>query len=85
MKDFIVTITDSLGIHARPAGMLVKEAKKYQSTITLATGSKTGDAKKIFAVMALGVKKSEKVKVMVEGSDEELAAAAMKSFFQENF
>ena len=84
MKDFIVTITDSLGIHARPAGMIVKEAKKYQSTITLAKGSKTGDAKKIFAVMALGVKKGEDVKVTVEGIDEELAATAMKSFFQEN-
>ena len=36
MKEFNYTITDPQGIHARPAGVLVKEAAKYQSTITLA-------------------------------------------------
>lgn len=35
MKNFEYTIKDELGIHARPAGMLVKEAKKYQSKITI--------------------------------------------------
>ena len=49
MKEFNYTITDPQGIHARPAGVLVKEAAKYQSTITLEKDGKTGDAKRIFA------------------------------------
>lgn len=52
MKEFNYTITDPQGIHARPAGVLVKEAAKYQSTITLEKDGKTGDAKRIFAVRA---------------------------------
>jgi phosphocarrier protein HPr len=35
MKEFTYTITDPVGIHARPAGLLVKEVKKYGSTFTL--------------------------------------------------
>ena len=45
MKEFNYTITDPQGIHARPAGVLVKEAAKYQSTITLEKDGKTGDVK----------------------------------------
>lgn len=40
MKSFDYTITDEAGIHARPAGLLVKEAKKYQSKIVVKMGSK---------------------------------------------
>ncbi len=85
MKEFTFTITDPQGLHARPAGLLVKEAKKYESKITIAKGAKTGDAKKIFAVMALGIKQGEEIKVTVDGTDEETAAAAMEAFLKENF
>ena len=43
MKEFKYTITDSEGIHARPAGELVKEAKKFNSSIQLISGDKSGD------------------------------------------
>ena len=65
MKEFTFTITDPQGIHARPAGLLVKEAKKYESKITIAKGARNGDVKKIFAVMALGVKQGEEIKESV--------------------
>lgn len=73
MKEFTYTITDPQGIHARPAGLAVKEAKKFESKITIEKGSKKGDLKKIFTVMALGVKQGEEIKVTVDGSDEEHA------------
>jgi phosphocarrier protein len=38
MKEFTYTITNPIGIHARPAGMLAKEAKKYASTCTVTKG-----------------------------------------------
>ena len=56
MKEFKYVITDPEGIHARPAGILVKQAAGYQSAVTIAKGEKSADAKRIFGVMGLGVK-----------------------------
>ncbi len=84
MKNFEYTIKDELGIHARPAGMLVKEAKKYQSKITITKEGKTAEASKLMAVMSLGVKCGQTVQIAVEGPDEEEAATGIQSFFEAN-
>lgn len=84
MTEFKYVITDELGIHARPAGMLVKEAKKFASTIKLATAAKTVDAKGIMGVMSLGAKKGDEVTVTADGADEADAAAALEAFFKAN-
>lgn len=84
MREFTYTITDREGIHARPAGLLVKEAAKYASAITISKGEKSGDLKRIFAVMGLGAKAGEEVTVRVEGEDEEEAAAAVEAFLKAN-
>ncbi|MBE5895610.1 MAG: HPr family phosphocarrier protein [Lachnospiraceae bacterium] len=85
MKKFDFTIQDEMGIHARPAGMLTKEAKNYQSTITMEKDGKSVNVLKLMAVMAMGIKCGETVTVTVEGEDEEVAAAAMEEFFKANF
>lgn len=84
MKTFTYTITDTVGIHARPAGALVKEAKKFASSLTAAKGEKKADLKKLFAVMGLGVKQGETITVAAEGADEAAAAAALEAFLKEN-
>ena len=84
MKNFEYTIKDELGIHARPAGMLVKEAKKYQSKITITKEGKSAEASKLMAVMSLGVKCGQTVQIAVEGPDEEEAAASIQAFFEAN-
>lgn len=84
MKSFDYTITDEIGIHARPAGILAKKAKEYASKITITKGEKTAEAQKLMAVMSLGVKKGETVTVSAEGEDEEKAVADMETFFKEN-
>ena len=84
MKSFDYTITDEIGIHARPAGILAKKAKEYASRITITKGGKTAEAQKLRAVMSLGVKKGETVTVSAEGEDEEKAVADMETFFKEN-
>lgn len=84
MKQFTYVITDEIGLHARPAGLLVKQAKKYESTITLACNGKSADATKLMAVMGMGVKHQDSVEVTVEGSDEDAAFEEMQKFFQEN-
>lgn len=84
MKSFDYTITDEIGIHARPAGILAKKSKEYASRITITKGGKTAEAQKLMAVMSLGVKKGETVTVSAEGEDEEKAVADMETFFKEN-
>ena len=84
MKQFQYTITDPVGIHARPAGLLVKAAKAFQSSITVEKDGKTAAATKLMALMGMGIKQGITVTVTVEGADEEEAAAAMEKFFQEN-
>lgn len=84
MKSFTYTIKDEVGIHARPAGLLAKKAKEFESVITVDRNGKTASATKLMALMGLGVKCGETVTVTVEGSDEEKAAAEMEKFFSEN-
>jgi len=84
MKDFRYNIQDKEGIHARPAGIVVAEAKKYQSTVTIENKGKSADLKRIFGVMGLCVKAGEEVHVIVNGPDEEVAAAEIERVFKEN-
>ena len=84
MRNFQYVIKDEVGIHARPAGLLAKEAKKYESKITLTKDGKSAEATKLMAVMGLGVKCGQTVDVSVEGADEEIACEAVKTFFEEN-
>lgn len=84
MKSFEFEVRDELGIHARPAGMLVKAAKVYDSKITIAKGEKKVEATKLMAIMSMGIKQGETVIVEVEGGDEDTTLAGMKAFFEEN-
>lgn len=84
MKSFNYIITDEIGIHARPAGMLVKEAKKFESQIVIKKGEKQADVRKLMALMSMGVKCKDEVTVEVTGADEETACSAMEAFFKEN-
>ena len=84
MVSFDYVIKDELGIHARPAGLLVKEAKQYESKVSIEKEGRTVDAKKLMAVMSLGVKCGHEITVTVEGEDEETAGPAVEKFFQDN-
>lgn len=84
MKEFIYTITDENGIHARPAGLLVKKASEFESEITIRLDKKSVDAKKIFSVMSLGAKNGDTVSVSVSGNDEEKAEKELSEFLKTN-
>lgn len=84
MKSFNYVVQDPVGIHARPAGNLVKAIKTLDSEVTLIANGKTANGKKLMAVMSLGVKQGQEVTVAVEGGDEEASLAAMEAFFKEN-
>ena len=84
MKKFTYTLKDEVGIHARPAGMLAKEAKKYESKIVLTVNGKSAEATKLMAIMGLGAKCGQEVEVAITGADEEKAYEDVKAFFEAN-
>lgn len=85
MKQFIYTITDPVGIHARPAGLLVKAVKTLDSTVTIAKADgKSAAGTKLMALMGLGIKQGDTVYVTIEGENEESDAVAMEQFFKDN-
>lgn len=84
MKSFSYTINDALGIHARPAGLLVKLVSGYKSTVTVTKDGKEVDAKRIMGLMGLGATKGTQITVKVEGPDEDEAAKAVEDFLKGN-
>lgn len=85
MKEFTYTVTDPLGIHARPAGLLAKAAKAYaDTTITITKDGNTVKATQLMKLMGLTVKQGNVVTVAAEGPAENEAIAAMQKFFEEN-
>ena len=84
MAKFTYVITDEVGLHARPAGLLVKEAKKFQSECTVTKGDKTKKLTQLMMLMSLGVKQGDTVTVSAEGADEDTAIAELKDFFENN-
>ena len=85
MRSFMYTIKAPVGLHARHAGLLVQEVRKYDSAVTVFLGEKSADARRILALMALGIKQGDVIKLDVEGEDEDLAAVQLKSFLWTNF
>jgi phosphocarrier protein len=85
MKSFVYVLTDNNGIHARPAGALIKEVKNFTSDVTIAHGEKRADMKKLFALMGLGAKKDDSVTIALEGPDEEKEAVYLEQYMQKHF
>lgn len=84
MREFKYAITDEMGIHARPAGLLVKAAKGFECAIKVAKGERAVDCKGIMGVMSLGAKKGDEVTLTFDGADEDAAYEAVSSFLKEN-
>ena len=82
MKRFEYTVKDALGIHARPAGLLVKLAKTLDSEITLTKGERSASATRLMALMNLGVAEGDVITLTVEGGDEDAAETAIRAFLE---
>ena len=81
MKEFKYVITDPEGIHARPAGEMVKATKEFNCAVTLTKDGKTGDCKRIFG---LAVKAGDEITLTFDGEDEEAAYTAVTEFVKAN-
>lgn len=83
MKAFTYVITDKAGVHARPAGMVVKEAQKFDSSVTVKSEKGSADAKKLMQLMSLGIRCGDEITVEADGADEAEAASAVEKVFKE--
>ena len=84
MKEFDYTISDPIGIHARPAGMLAKKAAELDSTVTIIKDGKCADTRRLMALMQLGIKQGDTITVRVEGGNEDKNALFLLSFLEDN-
>ncbi|MDR1875962.1 MAG: HPr family phosphocarrier protein [Synergistaceae bacterium] len=84
MKQFTYTIRDKDGVHARPAGVLVKAMQGFESKVTFQAGEKSCDGKKLFALMAMGIRQGSDLIVTAEGVDEEAAALAAQTILEQS-
>ena len=84
MKEFKHVINDPMGLHARPAGMLVKAVAPYASKITITAPTGTADARRLMGIMRLPAKQGMELTFTVEGADEEKAATELQAFLAAN-
>ena len=84
MREIKYIIKDELGIHARPAGRLVREAEAFECNIEIGSPAKMVSAKRIMGVMGLALKKGNELTMTFDGPDEDEAAKIMEVFLQEN-
>ncbi len=84
MKEIKYVVTDEIGLHARPAGLLVKTVTGFDSNITIKKGTMESNAKSIIGIMALGIKNGEEVTIIIDGPDEAEASETIRIFLNEN-
>ena len=85
MRSFMYTIKTPIGMHARHAGLLVKEASRFQSEIMLSKGDRSVNAKGILALMGLGIRQGDLIQISIEGEDEDIAAVELKNYIWTQF
>ena len=85
MPEQVVKIMGENGIHARPAGIFVKQANHFQSTVSLQFGDKKVNAKSIMNIMSLGLVHGSEIKLITEGPDEDKALEALTNLVNSNF
>ncbi len=84
MTSFSYIIKDELGFHARPAGFFAKQAKAFQSSVSIIKGEKRCDGKKLMMIMGMGIKGGDTIRVECSGEDEKECAEELERFLKAN-
>lgn len=74
-----ITITNSSGLHARPASLWVQMASRYQSSIKIKSNNSEVDGKSILGILSLGLASGSKFQLIVDGEDEREAAGNLET------
>ncbi len=84
MKTFSYVIKDETGVHTRPASLMAKEAKKFESKVKIAYENKEVNMTSLLSIMTLGIKCGDEVVVSADGNDEDKAIEHLQEFFASN-
>ena len=76
-----VTVTDSLGLHARPAGRIATVARRFACAISLFSGEREADAKSILDILTLAAACGSQLTIRCSGEDAAAACAALCQLF----
>ena len=85
MKTVSIVVHNKVGLHARPAALFVQAAMAHQSKLTVTRGEKSGNAKSMLGILALGVHQDDEITITAEGPDEDAALAALVNLIKNNF
>lgn len=85
MKKEKIVLQNETGLHARPAGELVKIASTFKCDINLTANGKTANAKSILAIMSLGIKSNTEIEIECDGEDENIAIEKIVEGFNNKF
>ncbi|SHJ59029.1 HPr family phosphocarrier protein [Tepidibacter formicigenes] len=80
-----IIVKEQNGLHARPAGAVVKIAGEFKSRVYIDVNGKKANAKSIMGVMSLGVKENQEITIIVDGEDEGDALNALVKLIESNF
>ena len=80
-----VTITNSIGLHARPATFFIQKANAYQSSVWVEKDDRRVNAKSLLGVLSLGITKGTEITIITDGTDEKEALDALESLVESNF
>ena len=83
MKETIVKVKNSTGLHARPAALVVAAAGKFKSAITLKRGDREINIKSIISLLSLGVNQNDEIVIKAEGPDENEAVEKIASIIND--
>lgn len=84
MQRFEHTIQTPEGLHARPAGLLVRCAQSCACAVRISLGDRTANAKRLFAVLELGARQGDAIALQVEGENEAAECEKLRAFCREN-
>lgn len=85
MQQEDITITNSVGLHARPASLFVQTSNKFTSEIQVEYQEKKANAKSILQILSLGVKQGERISIKIDGDDELQALTTLRKLIAEDF
>ena len=80
-----VTITNSSGLHARPATFFIQKANEFKSSIWVEKDERKVNAKSLLGVLSLGVAKGMTITLIADGQDENAAVAGLVELIENGF
>lgn len=72
-----VTVTNSVGLHARPATFFIQKSNEFKSSIWVEKSDRRINAKSLLGILSLGIIKGTQIKVIADGVDEEAAVSSL--------